>query len=42
MVRSSERAHFQRAITSLGIDDSPAFAGEPPCNGCTERFIRTL
>lgn len=20
----------------------PAFAGEPPCNGCPERFIRTL
>ncbi len=25
-----------------GIEDSPAFAGEPPCNGCAERFIRTL
>jgi putative transposase len=24
------------------IADSPAFAGEPPCNGCAERFIRTL
>jgi putative transposase len=20
----------------------PAYAGEPPCNGCAERFIRTL
>ncbi len=26
----------------MGIEDSPAFAGEPPCNGCAERFIRTL
>jgi putative transposase len=34
--------HFQGAITWLGIEDSPAFAGEPPCNGCAERFIRTL
>ena len=34
--------HFQGAIEWLGIEDSPAFAGEPPCNGCAERFIRTL
>lgn len=34
--------HFQGAIRWLGIEDSPAFAGEPPCNGCAERFIRTL
>jgi putative transposase len=34
--------HFQGALSWLGIDDSPAFAGEPPCNGCAERFIRTL
>ena len=34
--------HFQGAISWLGIEDSPAFAGEPPCNGCAERFIRTL
>ena len=34
--------HFQGAIAWLGIEDSPAFAGEPPCNGCAERFIRTL
>jgi len=26
----------------LGIEDSPAYVGEPPCNGCAERFIRTL
>lgn len=35
-------AHFQGALAWLGIEDSPAFAGEPPCNGCAERFIRTL
>ncbi|CAN5163519.1 IS3 family transposase [soil metagenome] len=34
--------HFQGAVSWLGIEDSPAFAGEPPCNGCAERFIRTL
>jgi putative transposase len=34
--------HFQGSIAWLGIEDSPAFAGEPPCNGCAERFIRTL
>ena len=34
--------HFRGAIGWLGIEDSPAFAGEPPCNGCAERFIRTL
>ena len=26
----------------LGLADSPAYVGEPPCNGCAERFIRTL
>lgn len=34
--------HFGGALRWLGIADSPAFAGEPPCNGCAERFIRTL
>lgn len=34
--------HFQGTLRWLGIEDSPAFAGEPPCNGCAERFIRTL
>ncbi len=34
--------HFQGSVQWLGIEDSPAFAGEPPCNGCAERFIRTL
>jgi len=32
----------QGAIRWLGIEDSPAFAGEPPCTGYAERFIRTL
>ena len=35
-------AHFQGALRWLGICDSPAYVGEPPCNGCAERFIRTL
>ena len=26
----------------LGIRDSPAFVGEPECNGLIERFMRTL
>lgn len=34
--------HFQGSVRWLGMEDSPAFAGEPPCNGCAERFIRTL
>jgi putative transposase len=34
--------HFQGALRWLGMEDSPAFVGEPPCNGCAERFIRTL
>ncbi len=34
--------HFQGALRWLGIEDSPAYVGEPPCNGCAERFIRTL
>ncbi|MDI6773702.1 MAG: integrase core domain-containing protein, partial [bacterium] len=34
--------HFQGALRWLGIEASPAFAGEPPCNGCAERFIRML
>ena len=34
--------HFQGSLKWLGIADSPAFVGEPPCNGCAERFIRTL
>jgi putative transposase len=34
--------HFQGTLKWLGIEDSPAYAGEPACNGCAERFIRTL
>ena len=34
--------HFTGALRWLGIEDSPAYVGEPPCNGCAERFIRTL
>jgi putative transposase len=34
--------HFQRALRWLGIEASPAFAGELPYNGCADRFIRTL
>lgn len=35
-------SHFQGALRWLGIADSPSYVGEPPCNGCAERFIRTL
>ncbi len=35
-------SHFQGSLAWLGIADSPAYVGEPPCNGCAERFIRTL
>lgn len=34
--------HFTGALSWLGIEDSPAYVGEPSCNGCAERFIRTL
>jgi putative transposase len=34
--------HFQKEITFLGIDSSPAFVRAPEGNGCAERFIRTL
>lgn len=33
---------FTGSIRWLGMDDSPAFIGEPETNGCAERFIRTL
>ena len=33
---------FQRELTFLGIDSSPAFVRAPEGNGCAERFIRTL
>ena len=33
---------FQSEMKFLGITTSPAFVGEPECNGVSERFIRTL
>jgi putative transposase len=27
-------SHFQGSLRWLGIEDSPAYVGEPPCNGC--------
>jgi len=33
---------YQRELTFLGIESSPAFVREPEGNGCVERFIRTL
>jgi transposase InsO family protein len=33
---------FQHDLRFLGIDSSPAFVREPECNGCAERFVRTL
>lgn len=35
-------AHFTGSLAWLGIADSPAFPGEPECNGCAERWIKTL
>ncbi len=34
--------HFTGSLAWLGITDSPAFPGEPECNGCAERWIKTL
>ena len=34
--------HFQKEITFLGIESSPAFIRAPEGNGCAERSIRTL
>lgn len=33
---------FQKDIKWLGIKSSPSFVRMPECNGCAERFIRTL
>lgn len=33
---------FQKEISFLGIQSSPAFVREPQGNGCAERFVRTL
>ena len=35
-------AHFTGSLAWLGLTDSPAFPGEPECNGCAERWIKTL
>lgn len=35
-------AMFTGSVRWLGLDDSPAYIGEPETNGCAERFIRTL
>ncbi len=32
-------SHLCGSLRWLGIEDSPSFVGEPPCNGCAERFI---
>ena len=34
--------HFQKELTFLGVESSPAFIRSPEGNGCAERFIRTL
>lgn len=33
---------FNAELKWLGIQGSPAFVGEPECNGLIERFMRTL
>ena len=33
---------FQKELTFLGIESSPAYVRAPEGNGCAERFIRTL
>jgi transposase InsO family protein len=33
---------FQAEIAFLGMESSPSFVRQPECNGCVERFIRTL
>lgn len=34
--------YYQGELRWLGIKSSPAFVREPECNGCAERFVRTL
>ena len=36
------KAQFQAEIKWLGIRSTPAYVGEPECNGVAKRFIRTL
>ena len=33
---------YQTEIAFLGMESSPSFVRQPECNGCVERFIRTL
>jgi len=33
---------FVNEIKCWGFTDTPAFVDEPECNGCAERFMRTL
>jgi len=33
---------YQAEIAFLGMESSPSFVRQPECNGCVERFIRTL
>jgi putative transposase len=33
---------YQAEIVFLGMESSPSFVRQPECNGCVERFIRTL
>src|SRR6266699_30529 len=33
---------YQAEIAFLGMKSSPSFVRQPECNGCVERFIRTL
>ena len=40
--RSNRARQFQAEIKWLGIRSTPAYVGEPECNGIAERFIRTL
>ena len=35
-------AHFLGSLRWLGIADDASFVGEPECNGCAERWIKTL
>ena len=34
--------HFQGSLRWLGMADDAAYVGEPECNGCAERWIKTL
>lgn len=35
-------AHFLGSLRWLGIGDDASYVGEPECNGCAERWIKTL